>query len=144
VAAQLLTLELTTKLIAFEVATKLISHRRQETIRKVVFSAGAEPLKERRSQDRRRGCALDGRMGRPPPLAGIRHATGKLLQVGLLGQRFRREIEEPRANDASASPHFSHVGQGEVVLIVLGMGGVERSRHPPAASARRCWHARGC
>ena len=52
-------------------------------------------MEERRGQDRRRGCALDGGMRRPSPLAGIRHATGKLLQVRFFGQRFGREIEKP-------------------------------------------------
>ena len=95
VAAQLLTLELAIKLFAFKVATKLVAHRRHDAVRKVVFSAGAEPLEERRGQDRRRGCALDGGMRRPSPLAGVRHATGKLLQVRFFGQRFGCEIEKP-------------------------------------------------
>src|SRR5439155_11725491 len=87
VTTQLLTLGLATKLIAFEVATKLVAHRRQEAIWKVVFSPRAELLEQCRGQDRRRGCALDSGMGRPAAFAGIRHATGKLLQVRLLGHR---------------------------------------------------------
>ena len=77
------------------VASKLIAHRRLQTIGKVVFSAGMEPLKKRRGENRDWSGTLDGGMRCPSTFAGIRHATGKLLQLRLLGKGFRREIEEP-------------------------------------------------
>ena len=76
-------------------ATKLIPHRRQQAIRKVVFSARAEPLEERGGQDRRWSAALNRGMGGPTAFPRVGYASRIFLQVRLSRQRLRSQIEEP-------------------------------------------------
>jgi hypothetical protein len=77
------------------VASKLIAHRRLQTIGKVVFSARTESLKERCGENGDGSGTVNGGMRGPSTFAGVGHAAGKLMQLRLLGKRFRREIEEP-------------------------------------------------
>ena len=68
---------------------------------------------------------------RPSPESDTRPA--KLASAGILEQRGRRQVEQPRRDHAAAPPHLGDVGQVEVVLVMRGIAqrrrlGVDRVR----------------
>src|SRR5262252_2937868 len=96
-----------------------VAHRRQELIGKVRLASRAEALVQRGGEHRRRHGLVDRRLDGPAAFAGIRYAPGELRERGILDERGRREIEQPRRNHAAATPYFGYVGKIDVVLIVL-------------------------
>ena len=76
---------------------------------------------------------VDRGLDRPAAFAGIRNPAGKAGELGILGERIRGQVQQPRGDDTAASPQLGDVGQVEVVLIVLGVAqrrglGVDRMR----------------
>src|SRR5262245_32533021 len=105
----------------FEMTAEFVPHGRQQLVAEVRLAARAEALVQGGGQDRDRHRLVDGRSDRPPPLAGIGHAPLEALELRVLDECGGRQVEEPRGNDAAASPHLGDVGQIEVVLVMLGI-----------------------
>src|SRR5207253_10605861 len=59
-----------------------------------VFTARREALVERGGEHRGRHTLLDGGQHGPAPLAGVRHLGLHVRQLGVLGQRGGREVEQ--------------------------------------------------
>ena len=63
-----------------EMAAELVAHGRQQLVGEVRLAARAEALVQRGGEDGRRHRLVDGRLDRPPPLAGIGHAALEALE----------------------------------------------------------------
>src|ERR1700742_4869829 len=87
-----------------DVAAELVAHRGEHLVAEGVLLARAEAVEERRGENVDGHGFLDGGLHRPPPLAGIFHGTGELFQIGAFGERARRQVEQPRGDDAAAPP----------------------------------------
>ena len=110
------------------VSAELITHRREQLVLEVRFAARAETCVQRGRQDRSGDRLVDRRHDRPASLAGVGHAAGELRQRRILQQRDRREVEQPGGDDAAAAPHFSHVPEVDVVLVMRGVAKRRRLR----------------
>src|SRR5262245_57510510 len=96
---------------------ELVTHRRQDLVREVRLTARAEALVQRGGEHGRRYRFVDRRLDSPAPFPRIRYASGELRERGVLDERGRREIEQPRRDHAAAPPYFGDVGKVDVVLI---------------------------
>src|SRR5690349_15064122 len=83
------------------VAAELVAQRGEEPLAERVVFPRAEAGEERRRQDRRRHRALDGFVGRPATLARIFDVGLQAVERRLLVQGARRQLEQPRADDAA-------------------------------------------
>ncbi len=79
----------------FQVAAKLVAHRRQKLVLEISVAARAEPFVERGRQYRGRRALIDGRLDRPAAFAGIGHAASKLGQRRVRLQSGRGQVKEP-------------------------------------------------
>src|SRR2546422_1406093 len=77
---------------------ELVAHRGQQLVREVGLAAGAEALVQRRAQDGRRDGFVDRGGKRPPSFAGVRDAAFEAGEIGILGERGRGQVEEPRGS----------------------------------------------
>src|SRR3989442_10081110 len=102
-----------------DVAAELGAHRREPLLRKGVRLARAEARIEARGEDVAGTGLLDRRHDRQPPLAGVRHDASVVRERRVLGQRLRREVEEPGADDGAAAPQLRDVRDVEVVPQLL-------------------------
>src|SRR2546428_1970377 len=102
-----------------DVAAELVAHRREHLLRKGVPLARAEARIEGSGEDVAGDGLLDRRHDRPPPLAGVRDDARIVRERRVLGQRLRREVEEPGADDGAAAPQLRDVRDVEVVPQLL-------------------------
>src|SRR2546427_8280033 len=102
-----------------DVAAELVAHRREHLLGKGVRLARAEARIEGGGEDVAGDGLLDRRHDRPPPLAGVRHDASVVRERRVLGQRLRREVEEPGADDGAAAPQLRDVRDVEVVPQLL-------------------------
>ncbi len=99
-------------------------------------------LVERRTQHRHGHAFVDGRLDRPAAFARIGNASGKFRQLRVFQQRRGRQIQQPGADHAAAPPDFGHVGQIEIVLVVLRDCAAAWFRRRRCGRACRCWPVR--
>ncbi len=104
----------------FVVTAKLGSHRRLDLVGKVVPVTRIEPPVEDSRQNRGRYTLLHGTQHSPSALTRIRNATGKPLQLGVLNESHGGQIEQPGCYDAAPAPHFGHLWDIKLILVVLG------------------------
>src|SRR5205823_3396246 len=100
-----------------DVSTELAPHGRKQLVLEIGLAARAEPLVERRGEDRNGHRLVDGGLDRPPPLARVGNAPFESGKRGILEQRGSGEVEEPRRDHAAPTPHLRDVGQVEVVPV---------------------------
>src|SRR5262245_45221771 len=81
--------------LLLEVSAEPQPHRRLDFLRVVRLSARGEAAVERGAQHGRGHALVDGCQDGPAPLARIRHAAGELRQLRILGERLRRQVEQP-------------------------------------------------
>ena len=108
------------------VPAELEAHGRQQLVLEVRLAARREPLVEGGREDLGRDPLVDGRQDGPAPLAGVGDPPREPREVRRLEQRDRRQVEQPRGDDAAAPPDLGDVGEVQVVLVVLGVA--ERRR----------------
>ena len=120
------------------VAAELLAHRRQQLVAEGVILARAEAREQRLGQHRHRHRRLDRRLDRPAAFAGVGHVAGEAIEGRALGERRRRQIEQPRRDDAAAPPHLGDRGDVEVVALPLRhavLAAPTRIRSKPSAYA---------
>src|SRR5205823_9818027 len=103
----------------FYVATELLSHRRENFFGESVLLARAETRKQRGGEHVHGHGFIDGCLDGPASLAGILHEPAVLGKSRILNQCHGREIEQPGTDYAAATPHFSDVGQIQIVAMVF-------------------------
>src|SRR5438045_4091823 len=91
----------------FDMTAEAEAHRREDLVLKQVEIAGGKAFEQRRGQDVRGDTLVVRGSNRPAPLARIRDLAAEPLEVRICGQCLRGQVEEPRAHDAAATPHFS-------------------------------------
>ena len=99
-----------------------LAHRRQHLFRESVLAARAEAGVERGRQHVGRHRLLDRRHDGPAAFAGILDEAREAVELRILRQRARRQIEQPGTDDAAAPPHFGDVGQIEIEALVRRQG----------------------
>ena len=67
----------------------------------------------------RRDALIHGRLDGPASLAGVRDAAPEVCQGGIGQHGVRGQVEQPRGDDAAATPYLGHVGQVKVVAVQL-------------------------
>ena len=106
---------------ALDVTAELEPHRRQHLLGERVVLARAEPREQRRRDHVGRHAPP-----RSPPSrsSGPRRSRATLpvnfASVGILDQRLRGEIDQPRRQHAAAPPHLGDVGDRELEAVLLG------------------------
>ena len=93
----------------------------QHLVGEVVLAARAEAFVQRGTENRGRDRLVDGRRDRPASLARVRHPAGELRQVRAIEERDGGQVQQPRGDDAAATPDLGDVGQVQIVLVVLGV-----------------------
>src|SRR3989441_4305656 len=82
-----------------DVAAELVAHRREHLLREGVLPARAEAREEGGGEDVAGNGFLERRHDRPAPLAGVRDDAGVGREGRVLGERLRREVQEPGADE---------------------------------------------
>src|SRR5215470_1159218 len=100
-------------------SAKSETHRGQQFVGIVGFTARAEALVQRGGEHRSRHGFVDCRFDRPSAFAGVRHPSGKLRKARILDQGSRREVQEPGCYYTASPPHFGDVLEVQVVLVML-------------------------
>src|SRR5206468_3803958 len=80
------------------VAAELVAQRCEEALRERVGLPRAEPAEQRRGQHGQRDSPVDSLVQRPSSLAGVFHVPFDASELGVLGQRAGRELEQPRSD----------------------------------------------
>src|SRR5690349_12407085 len=88
------------------VAAELETHGGEHLGGKFVFTTRSEALIKRRAEYGGGSAGLDGGEDGPAAFAGIRDASGKALESGLIEERNRGQVEQPGSDDAAAAPDF--------------------------------------
>src|SRR5215510_8320387 len=94
-----------------EMSTELVAHRREQLVGEVGLAARAETRVQGGRQDGNGHGLVDRGLDRPAPLSGVRHAPSELRERGIGEQGGRRQVQEPRGDDAATPPHLGDVGQ---------------------------------
>src|SRR5436309_10031204 len=105
-----------------DVAAELVAHGREHLVTEGVILAGAETIEQRRGEDVDRHRLLDGGLERPPPFARVLDLARELRKLGALGEGARRQVEQPRGDDAAAPPQLGDVGEVELEAVAVGQG----------------------
>src|SRR5688572_28296660 len=105
---------------ALDMAAELRPQRRQQFFREGVVAARPEPRVQRGGERVGRHLFLDGCRHGPAPLARVGDASLEALEVRIFTERARRQIQQPRADDAAAPPDFGNLGEVELVAVLLG------------------------
>src|SRR2546430_637920 len=84
-----------------DMSTELVPHGRKQLVLEIGLAARAEPLVERRGEDRNGHRLVDGGLDRPPPLARVGNAPFESGKPGILEQRGSGEVEKPRRDHAA-------------------------------------------
>src|SRR5439155_1300112 len=84
-----------------DMSTELVPHGRKQLVLEIGLAARAEPLVERRGEDRNGHRLVDGGRDRPPPLARVGNAPFESGKRGILEQRGSGEVEKPRRDHAA-------------------------------------------
>src|SRR6185503_20151803 len=101
----------------FDMAAELGTQRGEQLFRERVVAPRSEPRVQRRRQYVGRHFFLDGRMDSPPAFTGVGNIADKLRELRIGGERQRREVEQPRADDAAAPPEFGNRGEIQIVSM---------------------------
>ncbi len=90
----------------------------------MVLAARGEALEQRGGEHRGGNTGVDGRLDRPPALAGIGDPAGQSVERGVLLQGRGGQVEQPRGDDRSAAPQLGDLGgvDGELVELRLLQG----------------------
>src|SRR5262249_12086448 len=99
----------------YGMAPELVAERGEQPVREGIVAARAEAREERRGDRRRRHRLFDGVLDGPTPFAGIVHVRAEIVELGIGGQRGRRQLEQPRADDGALVPQFRDLRQVETV-----------------------------
>ena len=95
-------------------------HGGEDAIGEVIGAARAESFEQRRAEHARGHALVDRGLERPAALARVRHPAREVAEFLAFEQCLRRQVEEPRGDDAPASPDLGDVGDVQVVLVELG------------------------
>src|SRR6476660_5355031 len=104
--------------LGFDMAAEFVSHRREKLVGETLLLAGSKAGVERCGEDICRHSLFDGSLDRPATFTGILDKARISRQFRILCQRDRREVEEPRAYDAAASPDLGDIGQVELKALI--------------------------
>src|ERR1035438_929718 len=105
---------------------ELITKGRQHLFGEVVFAARTEAFVESGAEDWSRNRLVDGSGDCPAPFPRIRHAASELRQVRAIEEGECGQVQQPRRDDASASPDLGNVRNVQVVKVVLGVAQRDR------------------
>src|SRR5258705_8750300 len=108
------------RLGTLDMAAELRAQRGEQLLAESVIAAGAEPRVERCGEHADGDLFRDRRGHRPPSFAGAGNAADKRLQLRIGGERERREVEQPGADDAAAPPELRDLRQRPLVALVVG------------------------
>ena len=100
---------------------ELEAHRGQQLVGELRLAARTESRVERGAENGHRHGLVDGRLDRPPSLAGIRHPAVELRERRILEQGGRCQIQQPRRDHAAAPPDLRDIAQIEVELELFGV-----------------------
>src|ERR1039458_6271834 len=106
--------------LRFDVTTELLSHGGEHLLREGMILPRAEARIQGRRQHFGRNRFFDRRLNRPAPFAGILHEPAVLGERGILGQRHRRQVQQPRTHHAAAPPDLGNIRQVEIVADIFG------------------------
>ena len=109
-------------------AAELGAQRGKQLFSEGVVAARAEARVERGRQHVGGDFLFDRRVNGPASFARVGDLSDKLCELRVAGKRQRREVEQPRADDAAAPPEFGDLRKLEVVPLIF------RQR----ARSRRC------
>src|ERR1700688_2158234 len=104
---------------ALQVAAELLAHGGEHLLAEGVLLARAEAREQRRREHVGRHRFLERGGDRPAPLPRIVDEAGVAGEVRALGQRHRREVEQPRRDDTAAAPELGDVGEVELEAMPL-------------------------
>src|ERR1700689_4697122 len=90
----------------FDVAAKLLSHGGEHFFGERVIVAGTEAGVKRGGQYIRGDRFFDRGLDSPAGLPRTLHEAGVAFENGIFGKRESGEIEQPRTDDAAATPEF--------------------------------------
>jgi hypothetical protein len=102
-------------------AAELVSHGREQLVRKVGLPARGKPFVQGRGQHGGRHGFIDRGLDRPAPLARVGNAARKTGQRRIGQQGLGRQVQQPGSDHAAAAPDFGDVGQRQVELVILGI-----------------------
>jgi hypothetical protein len=100
------------------VPAELLAHGRQKLFGEGVILPRPESRVERGRQHVGRHGFFDGRQQRPAAFARVLNEAGVGLEARVFGQRDGRQIQQPRRDDAAATPDLRDVGEIEVVAVI--------------------------
>ena len=100
-------------------AAELIAHRGEELVRVGVGVTALETAQERERDDGGGHVEVHGLEDRPAPLAGVGDPRSDPVELRVLLERARGEIEKPRANDAPVPPDLGDLGEVELEVLLL-------------------------
>src|SRR4051812_43572790 len=86
------------------VASELVAERGQHPLPERIVVAGSEAREQRRRQRRERHRAIETFLQRPSPLPGVLDVRLEMRELGILRERARGELEQPRSDDAALEP----------------------------------------
>src|SRR5438094_6189094 len=89
-----------------EVPAELVTHGRKQLLLKIGLAARAEALVERGRENGYGHGLVDGGFDCPSSLARIRHPALEARERGVLEQRGRREVQQPRGDHTASPPHL--------------------------------------
>ena len=96
-------------------ATEGVAHGGKHFSGKLRFAARREALEQRGGQNRGRNARFDCSLERPAPLAGIRDPAIVAFQMRVFLKRFRRQVEQPGADDRTVPPDLGDGWEIEVL-----------------------------
>src|SRR4051812_313819 len=103
-----------------DVAAELVAHSGEHLVAEGVLLARAEAVEQRRRENVDGYGFLDGGLHRPSPFARIFHGARELRKLGALGEGARRQVEQPRRDDAATPPQLGDVGEVEIETMAVG------------------------
>src|SRR5215470_6302389 len=101
---------------AYGMAPELVAERGEQPVREGIVTSRAEAREEGRRDRRRRHRLLDGVLDGPAPFAGVVHPGAETCERRIGGERGRRQLEQPRADDRALVPELGDPRQVEPVL----------------------------
>src|SRR5579864_7676691 len=95
-----------TRLLRLAMTAETGPHRGEDFFGKGMFLARAETREQGRGQDFGRHGLVDGGIDGPAAFAGVLDEAGVVVERVVLGERGRREVEQPGRDHAAAPPHL--------------------------------------
>src|SRR5262249_1725250 len=101
-------------------SAKLLAHGGEDFFSKGVLLTRTEASVERRRENVGGHCFIDRGLNRPAALAGIGHVTLVVLELRILVEGDRRQVQQPGSHHTSPAPHLGDFAKRQTVAMLGG------------------------